>query len=518
MAANFPGSPIVKPAGITTGDTIEADHVGPLWDEVIAIANLVLLNEAALSAAGSDITVLQSDVSTNAADIATNAADILSLQSSVAGKQDASEKGQPNGYASLDGSGRVPASQLSLSAMEYLGQWDASSNTPTLSDGTGSTGDMYRVSVAGTQDLGSGSLTFNVGDYAIHNGSTWEVADNSDGAYLPLAGGTMSGDIDMGTNDISNATFVSAVDRMRATRFYAYPDATYGTVSAGLDLIGNNGRLILGNNVSFPDWSITHAAPNVATLGTSDWLRCQVDPVDPEDLVRLSFLSTQLSGKADSVHNHTLADVTDAGTMAGESAADYVEVAGDTMSGPLIIGGTGDMLQVKDSVSDTNPRFNIRGADGAVQWGTGGGSAEDTQLQRATAGSLTLTGIGAGAGTSSFLAFDVNAKEIHLDSSPTHGNAFNTVELNGDNGVNPFLAFGDGASATDWQVQRSSVGEATITGATVTGDIGFHGVTPVGQSAHVADPAGGATIDVEARSAINDILLVLEAHGLTATS
>ena len=58
--------------------------------------------------------------------------------------------------------------------------WNASTNTPTLADGSGDTGDVYRVSVAGTRDLGSGAIDFQVGDYAIYNGSTWEKSDTTD--------------------------------------------------------------------------------------------------------------------------------------------------------------------------------------------------------------------------------------------------------------------------------------------------------------------------------------------------
>lgn len=56
----------------------------------------------------------------------------------------------------------------------YLGVWDASSNTPTLSDATGSVGDMYAVSATGTRSLGSGSITWTQGGFAIHNGTKYE--------------------------------------------------------------------------------------------------------------------------------------------------------------------------------------------------------------------------------------------------------------------------------------------------------------------------------------------------------
>lgn len=84
-------------------------------------------------------------------------------------------KGNPLGLASLDGGGKVPYSQLPATIMEYLGLWDASLNSPFISDATGGhAGQMYKVNVAGTQNLGSGPITFAMGDWAIFNGSVWE--------------------------------------------------------------------------------------------------------------------------------------------------------------------------------------------------------------------------------------------------------------------------------------------------------------------------------------------------------
>ena len=50
-------------------------------------------------------------------------------------KIDVSEKGQPNGVAELDGTGKVPASQLPNSVqggIRIVGFWNAATNTPDL--------------------------------------------------------------------------------------------------------------------------------------------------------------------------------------------------------------------------------------------------------------------------------------------------------------------------------------------------------------------------------------------------
>jgi len=73
-------------------------------------------------------------------------------------------------------------------AVEYKGVWNASTNTPTLVDGTGGTGDFYVVSTGGTQDLGSGSLTYTTGDWVICNGTIWQKGDMSvTASEIPIA-------------------------------------------------------------------------------------------------------------------------------------------------------------------------------------------------------------------------------------------------------------------------------------------------------------------------------------------
>lgn len=108
-------------------------------------------------------------------------------------------KAAANGYASLDANGRIPVTQLPNSVMEYQGTWNPSTNSPSLADGTGSAGDVYRVSAAGSRNLGSGSITFDVGDYVIYNGSVWQKADTTD-AVSTVAGRT--GDVVLTKSDV----------------------------------------------------------------------------------------------------------------------------------------------------------------------------------------------------------------------------------------------------------------------------------------------------------------------------
>jgi hypothetical protein len=64
--------------------------------------------------------------------------------------------------------------------ISYQGLWDADTNDPTLADGTGTNGYQYKVGVAGSQDLGSGSISYDIGDILIHNGSIWQKFDQTE--------------------------------------------------------------------------------------------------------------------------------------------------------------------------------------------------------------------------------------------------------------------------------------------------------------------------------------------------
>ena len=93
-------------------------------------------------------------------------------------KETVANKGAANGYCGLDSGAKVPIANLPTTLLKYIGVWDASTNTPTLtSPDTTKKGNVYNVSVAGTQF----GIAFKLGDWAIYNDSgVIEKSDNSD--------------------------------------------------------------------------------------------------------------------------------------------------------------------------------------------------------------------------------------------------------------------------------------------------------------------------------------------------
>lgn len=116
--------------------------------------------------------------------------------------------GQANGIATLDANGRIPYSQLPESAIEFKGMWNANTNTPYLHDGTGTKGDFYIVSVAGTQDLGSGSIQFFANDRVIYDGAVWSRLSAGDVKTVnniqPVNGNITLTKSDIGLGNVAN--------------------------------------------------------------------------------------------------------------------------------------------------------------------------------------------------------------------------------------------------------------------------------------------------------------------------
>lgn len=158
--------------------------------------------------------------------------DISDLQSTTA-------KGQANGYAALDGTGKVPAAQLPATlfgAVSYQATWNAATNTPAIpAAAAGNKGWYYKVAVAGATVV-NGINDWQVGDWIVSNGATWEKIDNTDAvssvaglngaitaAALRAALNLVKGDVGLGAVDNTSdankpiSTAQAAVNTAQAT-------------------------------------------------------------------------------------------------------------------------------------------------------------------------------------------------------------------------------------------------------------------------------------------------------------
>lgn len=134
---------------------------------------------------------------------------VQQLTQDVLAKIPLAEKGVANGVATLDSSGKVPASQLNLSGTAFKGNWNATTNTPTLADGTGSAGDFYIVTNGASRNLGSGAVIWTNNAYILYDGTKW-IENESTNIVLSVAG--KIGAVVLDANDVAevvNKRFVT---------------------------------------------------------------------------------------------------------------------------------------------------------------------------------------------------------------------------------------------------------------------------------------------------------------------
>jgi hypothetical protein len=194
-----------------------------------------------------------------------------------------SEKGQPNGYASLDGNGKVPLAQINdalIGNVNYQGLWNAATNNPTLVNppSSGTKGYYYIVSTAGT----FAGISFEVGDWIISNGSAWQKVDNTDAvsSVFGRTGNVTASNGDYNTSQVTENTNlyytearVSANTDVAANTAARHNAVTLGTAN-GLSLSTQQLSLQLatsGQNgaLSSTDWTTFNNKENAITAGTT---------------------------------------------------------------------------------------------------------------------------------------------------------------------------------------------------------------------------------------------------------
>ncbi|HOH94958.1 MAG TPA: hypothetical protein PK612_02215, partial [Bacilli bacterium] len=100
------------------------------------------------------------------------ATDIASMGAT---KQSLSEKNQINGYAGLDGNAKIPSSLLPdsvLGQLEYKGTFNPNNGYPSSPEKG-----WFYIAIA---DALISGVDYQVGDWAVFNGSTWDKIDNTD--------------------------------------------------------------------------------------------------------------------------------------------------------------------------------------------------------------------------------------------------------------------------------------------------------------------------------------------------
>ena len=199
----------------------------------------------------------------------------------------------------------------------FQGTWNADTNTPTLTNGTGTTGHFYIVSTEGSTNL-DGITDWKVGDWAVfvEQGATdaWEKVDNSSvldgsgtGNQIPKWAGsgtsnTLTDSIitDNGTNVEVDGTFTATGNSTIQGRTNLQKDL----IIRGTDTLANQGaaRLYVDNsNRLFIDTAndglglvTIDSTGNVGIGTTSPGAKLEVSSDHPQNTIRLENTDTSI--------------------------------------------------------------------------------------------------------------------------------------------------------------------------------------------------------------------------------
>ena len=262
-----------------------------------------------------------------------------------------SSLGVASGVATLGSDGKLTTAQVPaalVGALQYQGIWDASTNTPTLVSSTGTKGQYYKVSVAGTTAI-DGISTWKAGDLIVFNGTTWDGVDSLGSEVTSVFGRIGSvvltqADVTgvLGAASITNTMLANAaVANLSGTNT---GDETAATIKTKLGIVTLSGSNTGDQTITLTgdatgtgtgSFAVTLAASGV-TAGTVNNSATAVTPITVDAKGRVTGTGTavtitpafsSLTGKPTTLSGYGITDAaplaspTFTGTVAGITAA-----------------------------------------------------------------------------------------------------------------------------------------------------------------------------------------------------
>lgn len=199
----------------------------------------------------------------------------------------------------------------------------------------------------------------------------------------------------------------------------------------------------------------------------------------------------------------------------GENANDFIRmesshrIVWDETSGNQVSFITGLNGQMQFGIDDT---LSMQLTTTVVVFNGGQALSNIGSLAFVESGTSTITGIATDQGILVNLASG-DVFRIDLATLPQFTFSSSSLDMHANSIVGlAAVIHNDGGNIIFGTTGGSMIGTAAAQ------KLSFWGVTPIIQPIHVANPSGGATVDAEARTAINSILAQLASMGLQASS
>jgi hypothetical protein len=283
------------------------------------------------------------------------------------------QKGNALGVVPLNASTKIDPIYLPSGAITFKGVWDAANNTPTLADGVGTNGDEYVVSIAGTQNLGSGNITFAVGDFVLYTSANVWV-DIPVGTTGVQSFNGRDGIVTLQSGDVTNALSTGSIVNSKLAN-------TGVTINTGVGLAGG-GTVELGGTLTLTSTGVATVAAgtgvNVVTVGSTATVSIG-QPVGTANSVQFAAITSNTTvqatgnitggnlvtgGRVVSTGNIvTLANVVTPGSIINSSISTSGNVVGANLITAGFVSATGNInggnLTVVSNVSAAN--LNVTG-------------------------------------------------------------------------------------------------------------------------------------------------------------
>jgi hypothetical protein len=428
---------------------------------------------------------------------------------------------------------------LLLGTVTYKGTWSAATNTPTLVDPPSAitNGNYYVVDAAGTQF----TLVFNIGDWIISNGSTWEKVDNTDAisSVFGRTGAVVGVSTDYSSVGITNtalgasnpstvaATTVTATSTIAATG--AVTGSNLSGTNTGDQTISLTGGVTGSGTGSFAATVVTNAdlTGDVTSVGNATTLTNA--PVIAKVLTGYSSGAGTVAA-TDSIlqaiqkldgNDSTNADLTGVITSSGNATSiasqtgtgtKFVVDTSPTLVTPNIGVATGTSLAAAlngslgattpSTIAATTGTFDAAGtADPAILVGAAGTGVN--------AGTVTLRG-GSGTGGGGFVRFTKNAtaKGYVGNESAINGNTSDDLSVYGVSNVRVYASNTQVGTFTSTGLNSTAIGATTP--STVAGTGFYNSALVSGEVFNATKSNAGYYVGVYKNSSVTGLGLFVQ--------